>query len=149
MNIFLAVLVGVAIIAATVLPALAFGQAAESETGSVCLAPVFEKPDGRSAPGLFCESAGLSLKIDTQESIPFPLISEQHGATQVGKSLKIDSLDTSTRHRVVVYCNGKPQQSFSFRFSDFTTKHLCLFINDLYKTAQLWESKRCPWCKCK
>jgi hypothetical protein len=133
-----------------VLHAVAFGQAAEPESGSVCIAPVLEKPDGRSAPGLFCESAKLSLKIDTQLAVPFPLIPEQHGGTdRIGKSVKIDGLDTAARHRIVVYCNGKPQQSFTFRFSDFTTNQLCLFINDLYKTAQLWESKRCPWCKSK
>jgi hypothetical protein len=137
------------VIAVTVLHAVPFGQTAEPESWSVCIAPVLEKPDGRSAPALFCESAKLSLKIDTQEAVPFPLISEQHGTYQVGKSLKIDGMDTSTRHRVVVYCNGKPQQSFVFRFSDFPTNQLCLFLNDLYKTAQLWESKRCPWCKCK
>lgn len=140
----------VAAMIAVMLPSAAFSQAAESETGSLCIAPVFEKPDGMSAPGLFCESGKLSVRIDTQPVVAFPLISEQHGGTyRIGKSLKIDGLDTSTRHRVVVYCSGKPQQSFTFRFSDFTTNQLCLFLNDLYKTAQLWEAKRCPWCKCK
>jgi hypothetical protein len=132
----LAVQVFVSVVIAAIFPGAASGQAAESETGSVCIAPVFEKPDGMSAPGLFCESAKLSLKIDTQQAVPFPLISEQHGTYQVGKSLKTDGMDTSTRHRVVVYCNGKPQQSFTFRFSDFKTSQLCLFLNDLYKTAQ-------------
>ena len=44
----------------------------------------------------------------------------------------------------MVLCNGKPQQSFRFRFSEFKTKELCLFINDLYQTAQLWEARKSP-----
>jgi hypothetical protein len=39
-------------------------------------------------------------------------------------------------------------QSFTFRFSELTSLSLCLLLNDLYWTAQLWESKRAPWCKC-
>jgi hypothetical protein len=143
----LAVQVLVATVIAVAITALAFGQGAE--TGSVCIAPVFENPDRMSAPGLFCESGKLSLKIDTQQAIPFPLISEQHGTYRIEKSVKLDALDTGTRHRVVVYCSGKPQQSFTFRFSDFKTSQLCLFLNDLYKTAQLWGAKESPWCKCK
>jgi hypothetical protein len=50
---------------------------------------------------------------------------------------------------VVVLCNHKPLQSFAFLFSEFKTKELCLFLNDLYRTVQLWESKSAPWCKCK
>ena len=149
MSMLLAVRVVVAAVMATVPPALAFGQAAASETGSVCIAPVFEKPDGMSAPGLSCESKKLSVSFDNQQAMPFPLISEHDGKYQIGKSVKIDALDTATRHRVVVYCHGKPQQSFTFRFSDFKTSQLCLFLNDLYKTAQLWEAKESPWCKCK
>jgi hypothetical protein len=134
---------------AAVLPGVVFGQAAETESGSVCIAPVLEQPIPRSAPGLFCESAKLSVRIDTQPAVSFPLISERHGAYRIGKSVKIDGLDTAARHHVVVYCDAKPQQSFAFRFSDFKSSQLCLFLNDLYKTVQLWEAQRCPWCKCK
>jgi hypothetical protein len=142
-------LCAVAAVIAVMLSGVIFGQTAEPESGSLCVAPVLEKPDGRSAPGLFCEPEKLSFKIDLQPAASFQLISEQHGKYRIGKSLRIDGLDTATRHRVVIYCNGKPQQSFAFRFSDFKTKQLCLFLNDLYKTAQLWEAKQCPWCKCK
>jgi hypothetical protein len=134
---------------AVLLPGVIFGQAAGSEPGSLCIAPVLEKPDGRSSPGLVCDSEKLSLRIDAQPAIPWPKIPEQDGTHRSGKSLKIDALDAGTRHRVVVSCNGKPQQSFTFRFSDFKTHQLCLFINDLYKTVQLWEAKASPWCKCK
>lgn len=131
------------------LSGIMFGQSAEPESASVCVAPVFEKANEMSSPGLFCKSEKLSFKIDTQSSTSFPLISEHHGRDRIGNSVKIEGLDPAIRHRVVVYCHGKPQQSFTFRFSEFNTRRLCLFINDLYKTAQLWEAKRCPWCTCK
>jgi len=92
-----------------------------------------------AAPGLSCDSASLSVKIDALQTIAWP----------IKKSVKIESLDVTAPHRVVVFCSGKPQQSFKFRFSDFNSRELCLFINDLYKTVQLWESKGTPWCKCK
>ena len=78
------------------------------------------------------------MEIDAQPVMAWP----------TKKSVHID-LDVSQAHRVVVFCDGKPQQSFKFRFADFKTPKLCLFINDLYKTVQLWESKDAPWCKCK
>jgi hypothetical protein len=111
---------------------------AESGSGSVCIAPMSWELTPVSAPGLYCASEKVSLKIDTQV-IPGP----------IKKCVKIAELDATTRHRVVVFCDGKPQQSFTFRFSEFKTSELCLFLNDLYKTAQLWEAKRSPWCKCK
>jgi hypothetical protein len=49
----------------------------------------------------------------------------------------------------MVLCDGKPQQSFRFRFSTFKSNRLCLFINDLYQTVQLWKLKESPWCKFK
>ena len=113
---------------------------AESELGSVCVAPVPEEPTPYSGPpGLLCESEKLSLRVDTLQPVPWP----------IKESVKIDGLDLTARHRVVIYCDGKPQQSFRFHFSEFKTRKLCLFINDLYKTAQLWESKQSPWCKCR
>ncbi len=42
---------------------------AESEKGSICIAPVPTDVDGRSAPGLACSSEKLSLKID-EKTIP-------------------------------------------------------------------------------
>lgn len=92
----------------------------------------------RCAPGL-CGSGKISLKIDDQPVLPWPK----------AKSMEINDLDAAAKHRVVIYRAGKPQQSFRFRFSDFKENKACLFLNDLYWTAQLWEPKQAPWCKCK
>jgi hypothetical protein len=90
------------------------------------------------APGL-CGSGKLSLKIDDQSISPWPKTN----------SMKISGLDAGAKHRVVIYRAGKPQQSFRFRFSEFKENKACLFLNDLYWTAHLWEPKQAPWCKCK
>ena len=120
------------------LPCPAFS--AEPERGSVCVAPVSVEPPITAATAeLFCHSGILSFKIDNQQVVPWP-----HK-----ESLTIEGLDLAQGHRVMVLCDGKPQQSFRFRFSEFKTKQPCLFINDLYQTAQPWEPKKSPWCKCK
>jgi hypothetical protein len=87
--------------------------------------PAFEPP------GLYCAPTQISLKID-EHVIPSP----------VKESVKIAELDLTSRHRVTVFRDHKPQQSFVFRFSDLKSKQLCLFLNSLYMTAQLWEAKR-------
>jgi hypothetical protein len=113
---------------------------AEDEMASVCVAPAPAKPLPYFAPpGSPCDSAKLSLKIDALKPVVWP----------IKESVKIVALHATETHRVVIFCDGKPQKSFRFRFSDFKTRELCLFINGLYKTAQLWESKSAPWCKCK
>jgi hypothetical protein len=139
----------VATLIAFVLSGVSFSQTAEPELGSVCVAPLDSKLSRVAAPELFCESEKFSFQIDSQPAASFQRDSAKDGKHRVGKSLKVDGLDTTTRHKVVIYCDGKPHQSFAFRFSDFKTRQLCLFISDFYKTAQLWEAKGSPWCKCK
>lgn len=113
-------------------------QSGEPDSGSLCVAPSSDEEVVRCAPGL-CGSGKISLKIDDQPILPWPK----------AESLKISDLDATARHCVVVYRAGKPQQSFRFRFSDFKENKACLFLNDLYWTAQLWDPKQAPGCKCK
>jgi len=61
----------------------------------------------------------------------------------------VTDLSSTKRHKITVFRAGKAHQSFSFEFSKSPSKKLCLFLNDLYWTVQLWESKQAPWCKCK
>ena len=112
---------------------------ADTPKGSVCISPVPEKPIPMSAPGLNCASGKLSFRIDAIPETPWP----------VRESIKIGDLDLGGRHRVTIMCDSKPQQSFRFRYSEYEKTKLRLFINDLYKTAQLWEDKDSPWCKCR
>jgi hypothetical protein len=75
------------------------------------------------------------LKIDSKKM-----------AWPMQKAVKIEGLDMTAPHLVVIYCVGKQQQAVRFRFSTYRANQLCLFLNDLYKTAHL--EKRCRWCKC-
>ena len=115
------------------------------ESGTICVAPLPKPergPDGMlraGDPALVCESLKYSFKLDQQQAVPWP-------AT---KSLSVKDVSFAGHHRVVVLCGNRPLQSFTFRFSEFKEKKLCLFLNDLYWTVQLWPDKSCPWCKCK
>jgi hypothetical protein len=117
---------------------LCSAQSTEPGSASLCVAPSSDDPVVRCAPGL-CGSGKISFKIDDQPVIPWPK----------AKSMKISDLDAAVKHRVVIYRAGKRQQSFRFHFSQFKENEACLFLNDLYWTAQLWDPKGAPWCKCK
>ena len=122
---------------------------AESESGTVCIAPWSGKSFGYTAPdiGVYCKSGAVSLRIDMQPKMPWPTDS----------TMRISGLNITERHRVVVLCDGKPQQSFAFRFSEnrmvanrlvrVRVPNLCLFVGGAY-ILQLWDVKRSPWCKC-
>jgi hypothetical protein len=113
----------------------AYGQ---SETRSICVAPSSAETPQRCAPGL-CAGGELSLRIDRLPIQPWPK----------SESARVSVLNTTKLHRVVIYRAEKAQQSFAFRFFDFKSSSPCLFLNDLYWTAQLWESKKAPWCNCR
>ena len=112
-------------------------QSANPDSASMCVAPNSDESVARCAPGL-CDSGRISFKIDDRPVLPWPK----------AESMKISDLDAAAKHRVVIYRAGKPQQSFRFHFSEFKENKACLFLNDLYWTAQLWDPSRAPWCKC-
>jgi hypothetical protein len=115
--------------------------AVQTESGSICIAPLPKPIDGRHAAGgsaAWCSSGKYSIKVDAQPAVSWP----------EKESAKINDVSLSVRHRIVVLCGGKPTQSFTFVFSDYKSRKLCLFFNDLYWTVQLWDAKGSPWCKC-
>ena len=123
------------IVAFLLIPTTSPGQPAR---GSVCVAPVVV-PLPPPRPDMFCRSGKFSLKIDNLKVVSWP----------DKESVRFAGLELDDRHRVVVYCDSNPQQSFTFRFNEYKTTELCLFFNDRYGTIQLWDTTRSPWCKCK
>ena len=108
--------------------------------GTVCVAPIPPgAPTTADIPEHDCRSGKLSYRIDSRPATVWP-----HHA-----NIELEDIDITQRHQIVVLCDGKAQQSFSFSFSSYKSTDLCLFINDLYQTAQLWDRKHSPWCKCK
>ena len=124
----------------TVLVMLAIGAPipCEPRTGTVCVAPNSEPPNhliGFVGP---YNPATLSVKIDQRQLLLWP----RKG------SVKIEGLDSAARHLVVVISDGKPVQSFRFRFSQFETTKLCMSF-DGYQGVQLHDDKDSPQCKCR
>jgi hypothetical protein len=122
---------------------LASSIGADSISGketTISVAPPADARPRKMAPDdLVCSSGILALKIDGQPPMPWP------GA---GTRLKtIEGLDPRASHDVVVLCEGLPRQSFRFRFSNFQSRDLCLFINERDGTAKLWNRSQSPWCQ--
>jgi hypothetical protein len=112
---------------------------AQDISGAICVAPIpHEPPSTAGTPELICKSGSFSFRIDSQKPVAWPK----------DKSTSVTGLDLKGSHRIVVLRDGEPQQSFKFRPSEYKTGKACLFLNDLYWTAQLWEPKQAPWCKC-
>jgi hypothetical protein len=112
----------------------------QSENRSLCVAPISnnnETPLYCAPPGV-CGCGKLSLRIDDRGIESWPK----------SESMKIDGLNATGKHRVVIFRGGKAQTSFAFSFANFKSPTPCLFLDGAYLTAQLWESKGAPWCKC-
>ena len=117
--------------------------AAQRGTGSVCVAariddPFFKEP--ATLPNGGINSHGLKLRVDKRPVQEWPQ----------RKSLKIDGLDTSEGHLLVVLdSSGKPIESVRFKFSDYKSTDLCMAY-DGYQGIGLQEAtRRTPWCKCR
>jgi hypothetical protein len=116
---------------------------AQQATGSVCVAARADDPfwkEPATLPNGKINSHGLSVKIDKRPAAAWP----------DRESLKIDGLDTSERHVLIVLGSGvKPIESVRFKFSEFKSTELCMAY-DGYQGIGLQETtRRTPWCKCR
>ena len=126
---------GVLLLAALLSPSLP----AQGSVGTVCLMPLplpSDQPYYRYGFILF-NHAALSVRIDKRPPVPWPR----------KDSFKISDLDTTARHLVAIISDGKPIQSFWFRFSDFRSSDLCLSFDGF--PPDLRDAKHAPWCKCR
>jgi hypothetical protein len=82
--------------------------------------------------------ATLKLRIDKRPAVLWP-----HK-----EDLKLENLDLSERHLVVLTSDRKPIESFWFRFSEFNSAELCMKF-DGYQGVQLADARSSRWCKCK
>jgi len=117
--------------------------AAQGGTGSVCIAARIDDPfwkEPATLPSGEINSHGLKVQVDRRPAEEWPQ----------RKSLKIDGLDTSERHLLVVLdSSGKPIESVRFKFSDYKSTDLCMTY-DGYQGIGLQEAtRRTPWCKCR
>jgi hypothetical protein len=115
-------------------------SALETTGGTVCVASRAVDPfRGQVVPPAGeVSSGGLRLRIDKRPAVPWPQ----------RKSLKIEGLDLSDRHRLVVLdASGKPVESLWLRFSAYKSTDLCMAY-DGYQGVGLPEATRpTPWCQ--
>jgi len=133
--------IGFAVVALTLL--IAHLAAAQEVTGSICVAARLDDPfwkESATLPEGGINSHGLRVKIDKRPAVAWP----------DRKSLKIEGLDTSERHLLVVLGpDSKPIESVRFRFSDYRSAELCMAYDGYQGIGLQEETRRTPWCKCR
>ena|ERR1700722_12686662 len=108
----------------------------QSARGTVCVGPVSPERPNFVSPGGFYNPTTLTVRIDKEK----PIIGPHKNC------VKVDNLDLSKRHLVVVSSDGKPIQSLWFRFFEGTTE-VCLDF-DSYDLITINDKKYAKWCKC-
>ena len=115
---------------------------AQEAAGSICVAARADDPfwkEPATLPNGQINSHGLRLKIDKRPAVAWP----------DRKSLKIDGLDTSERHvLVVITSEGKPIESVRFKFSEYKSTELCMAYDGYQGIGLQQVTQRTPWCKC-
>jgi len=117
--------------------ALLWSSFREQGYGFLTVKPVPSAWSKMVSPGMYCDSDKLSVRIDRRSAMGWPRKEE----------VNIDGLDLNERHLVAILCDGKPLQSFKFRFSEFRNNKLCLTY-DVYQGPQLFDRTQHGWgCK--
>jgi hypothetical protein len=116
---------------------------AQRGKGSICVAARIDDPfwkESATLPNGDINSHGLKVRVDRRPVEEWPQ----------RKSLKIDGLDTTEPHLLVVLdSSDKPIESVRFMFSDYKSTELCMTY-DGYQGIGLQEATRkTPWCKCR
>ena len=114
------------------LPQLAGAQNPD-QSGSVCIAPISapnSNPISLANPAGGNRSFNFEIQIDSLPKISI--------STKV--SQKVRNLSISKPHRVRIFRDGKPFESFRFQFSNYKRTNLCLWFKELYETWSLTDS---------
>ena len=131
------------LVVVTLVLLVSISGAEQRGTGSVCVAARIDDPfwkESATLPNGEINSHGLKVRVDTRPVEEWPQ----------RKSLKIDGLDTSEQHMLVVLdSSGKPIESVRFKFSAYKSTDLCMTY-DGYQGMGLQEAtRRTPRCKCR
>jgi hypothetical protein len=115
-------------------------------TGSVCLPSIAEPTDedkslfhstGRNPPPEY------SVQIGSGPTVQF-----LHSPKGAGPGILITGIPIDQRHLIRIRHQGKPLESFRFRFDKEDRGKRCLFLETFYLTWQLWAVDRIPPCRC-
>jgi hypothetical protein len=111
-------------------------------TGSICLLSITDPTPGEKS--LYNYAGGnprpdYSVQIGNGPVVPFP-----HSPKGMGAGILITGIPVAGSYLVRIRHQGKPLESFRFQFRDEDRGRLCLFLNALYLTWQLWPAERYP-----
>jgi hypothetical protein len=118
-----------------------------SDLGRICIAPLPTPMEGKPLPWEINNSNGLTdfyVKIDEREPIQ----------TSVSKVVWLEKINSNVNHSITILKGSSSQEKFSFNINSFTFKNkfkkdLCLFVNELYLTWQLYKVEQTgSWCPC-
>jgi hypothetical protein len=114
----------------------------QEAVGQVCVAPALPPAPG---PKSLANPAGENrIKQYAVQIDSLPPVTVDPKAAKV-----ILNIPSKEVHWVRIKGDGKLVESFKFKFSDFPSKRLCLFFNELYETWNLWDAKQArSICKC-
>ncbi len=112
----------------------ALPTSAEPKSGMLCVIP--DPPGCCDRFTIPFDLKTLMFRIDNGKKTPWP---QKTG-------FKIESLNLTEQHLVVVYSGGKPLQSFRFRFTEYKQTELCLLF-DGYGGPDLRSMSRLCGCK--
>lgn len=119
----------------------------QPSAGRMCLAPLPTPAKGQGAPWRAVGNDNLTnyvVRVDRQKPVPLSLSAASW----------ISGLDLEVRHSVSIRADEKVLESFDVQFDqvsfrDKSRPDLCLFVNSLYLTWQLWPVERTgEWCPC-
>jgi hypothetical protein len=102
---------------------------AQADQGSVCLIPISKSwADVMTAENLICPAENYRVKFDGHRAFEWPS----------KESVEIDDLDTSQKHKIVLYCGKKDIQKLTIEFSKFKSTRLALSLGQ--GQTHLWAS---------
>jgi hypothetical protein len=124
------------------------GQTSPSNaaTGSICLPSIPEPTaEGKS---LYNATGGnpppeYSVQFGNGATVEF-----LHSPKGAGPGILITAIPLDQTHLVRIRHQGKPLESFRFRFDAEDRGKRCLFLEPFYLTWQLWTVDRLPRCRC-
>jgi len=114
--------------------------------GSICLLSI---PEPTAEDKSLYNYAGgnpppeYSVQFGSGSIVQFP-----HSPKGAGRGILITTMPVDETYLVRIRHQGKPIESFRFRFDTEDRGKLCLFLNALYLTWQLWTVDRLPSCRC-
>lgn len=118
-----------------------------TDLGRVCIAPLPTPKEGIPPPWKIDSSNGLTdfyVKINDREPIQ----------TSSSKVVWLNEINPAMEHSITILKGTTTKEQFSFNLNNYTFKNrskkdLCLFVNTLYLTWQLYKVEQTgKWCPC-